>query len=183
MLRTFFATLSALAFALTLTTSPTLALTTAEVEQTWANIGQVSGTFTESYDDGGSQSGTFVVYDPTLVVLTYNNGSMFAVNGGPSRKVGPMTAASDNATVFDSFNGATQNYDLGPFRQLLRSNPDLSQVLAGTGETDTKLTMRLRDPRAPNRGYVDITFSKKTGKMLHWNSVIDGIETVTKFKY
>jgi outer membrane lipoprotein-sorting protein len=159
------------------------ALTVDEIEAAWANVGQVTGTFQERYEDGSTSSGTFTVYGPTLIVMKYENNTVFAVNGGTSKKVGAVHATGRKVTIIDGWNGEAQQYDLGPFRQLLSETPELEQVLAGTGESATELTLRLRDPRAPKRGHIDITWSSQTGKMLRWHTVIDGSDVTTTFRY
>ncbi len=159
------------------------ALTVDEIEATWANVGQVTGTFTEQYEDNSTSSGTFTVYGPTLIVMTYENGTVFAVNGGQSKKVGDVHATGRKVTIIDGWNGEAQQYDLGPFRQLLSETPELNRILTGTGESATRLTLRLQDPRAPRRGHIDITWSNQTGKMLRWHTVIDGSDVTTTFSY
>lgn len=159
------------------------ALTVDEVEANWAKVGQVSGTFSEKYEDGSTSSGTFAIYGPTLVVMTYEDGTVFAVNGGKSKKIGSVHATGRMITIVDGWNGESQQYDLGPFRQLLSETPELERVLTGTGESATLLTLRLQDPRAPKRGHIDMTWSAKTGKMLRWRTVIDGSDVTTKFSY
>lgn len=159
------------------------ALTVDEVEDAWANVGQVTGTFTEQYEDGSTSSGTFAVYGPTLIVLTYENGTVFAVNGGPSKKIGQVHAAGRQVTIIDGWNGEMQQFDLGPFKQLLSETPKLERVLTGTGESASLFTLRLQDPRAPKRGHIDITWSNQSGKMLRWHTMIDGSDVTTKFSY
>ncbi|MCU0678272.1 MAG: hypothetical protein MUF19_01645 [Candidatus Pacebacteria bacterium] len=159
------------------------ALTADEVEEVWANIGQVSGKFSEQYEDGSTSTGTFAVYGPTLIVMTYKDGTIFAVNGGDSKKVGGVSLAGRKMTIVDGWNGEVQQYDLGPFGKLLRPTPELDQVLTGTKETATRVTLRLRDSRAPKRGYIDMTWDAKSGKMLRWRTVIDGSDVTTTFSY
>lgn len=115
--------------------------------------------------------------------MTYENGPTMTINGGQSRQIGDVVAQRNQVTVVDDFNGDVSTFQLGPFRHLFSTTPDLSNIQTGTGESTTATVIRMRDPRAPNQGHVDVYFDNSSGLMVRWISNIEGNVTQTDFRY
>lgn len=145
------------------------ALSISEIESLWSNTAGLRGTFRETYGDGSTSSGTFYVQDPSRMRLTYKNGAV-------------ITIANGRMSVDDPYGEEVIN-DLGPFRKLFSQNPDIDEIVSGTGESASLTTVRISDPDGRVSGYVDITFSNRTGRMTQWRNRTNGENILTVFSY
>lgn len=145
------------------------ALSVEEIAARWGSVSNIQGTFTETYTDGSVGSGSFYVQNASAMRLSYKNGAKVTIASGKIRIEDP--------------HGETAVHNLGAFRNLFSTNPNLGSIVTGSGENRQVTTVRIADPQGRISGYVDVTFDNRSGRIVRWRNRTNGENITTNFNY
>lgn len=148
--------------------SPASALSAQQVQQLWAQQGNMLGTFNTEYADGERAHGSFAFSGPRRLAMSYSGSGSQTIFDGNGIQLVYTNYPSNNRTIPDT-----------RLRKVFSSRPSFAQHSTMGGQNAEHTLVGFSD----SEGSIKVYFSNQTGRLDYLVTESADGRVITKFTY